>query len=217
MAIDSSAETTKLLEAWRSGDRSAGAVLFDRYYEGLSRFFANKVPEAHQEDLIQESFLAVVESVDRFEERSSFRTYLFAIAHRVLGDHIRKSARRNAREGGPVDLESISSADLGPSPATGAAQHEEQRLLLEALRHIPLIHQVTLELHYWENLTQQEIAEVLGLPLGTAKTRLRDGQRHLRSQVERLAGSIEWRRSTLDDLEHWARRTRDSAAASARG
>lgn len=208
-------EITVLLAAWRGGDRSAGAALFDRYYDGLSRFFANKVPEAHQEDLLQESFLAVVENVARFEERSSFRTYLFAIAHRILNDHIRKLARRNARES-TADLETISAADLGPSPASGATQHEQQRILLEALRHIPLIHQVALELHYWENLTQQEIAEVLGVPLGTAKTRIRDGQRHLRSQVERLAQTIEWRRSTLDNLESWAERTRDSTGFSAR-
>lgn len=209
------AEITALLAAWRSGDRDAGAALFDRYYDGLSRFFANKVPEAHQEDLLQESFLAVVESVARFEERSSFRTYLFAIAHRILNEHIRKVARRNARESA-ADLETISAADLGPSPATGATQHEQQRLLLEALRHIPLIHQVALELHYWENLTQQEIAEVLGVPLGTAKTRLRDGQRHLRSQLERLTQSLEWRTSTLDSLDSWAQRTRDSATCTAR-
>jgi RNA polymerase sigma-70 factor (ECF subfamily) len=183
--IDVSFDTDKLLTAWKSGDRAAGALLFDRYYEQLARFFANKVPEAHQEDLLQESFLALVENIECFQERSSFRTYLFGIAHNVLHDHLRKVARRGVREDTSFDLERICVAALGPSPATAANQHEEQRILLEALRHIPVMHQIALELHYWENLTQQEIAEVLGVPLGTAKTRLRDGQRYLRIQLEK--------------------------------
>lgn len=189
MTPAASLETEALLHAWRNGDQRAGQLLFDRYYEQLARFFSNKVPDAHQEDLLQESFLALVENIDQFAARSSFRSYLFGIAHNVLRDHLRKSARRNIREGTPLDLDTISTAQLGPSPATAANQKEEQRILLEALRHIPVIHQIALELHYWENLTQQEIAEILGVPLGTAKTRLRDGQKYLRAQLTRLAES----------------------------
>jgi RNA polymerase sigma-70 factor (ECF subfamily) len=102
---------------------------------------------------------------------------------------------------------------LGLSPVASAMHHQEQRLLLEGLRRIPLTHQTALELHYWEELTAAEIAEVLGIPLGTAKTRLRDGRAHLEDQLRQIASSPEALRSTLDDLDRWARRVRARAAS----
>src|SRR5262245_60871577 len=125
------ADIQALFEAWRAGDPKAGAQLFDRCYDNVSRFFANKVPEAHQEDLVQSSFLALLEAADRFKGYSSFHTFLIAIAKNKLLDFVRKTARRGKYESPASDWEAISAADLGPSPSSGAARREEQRLLLE--------------------------------------------------------------------------------------
>ena len=54
-----------------------------------------------------------------------------------------------------------------------AAQHEEQRLLLEALRRIPLDLQIAIELHYWEGMSGPDLAQVLDIPEGTVRSRLR--------------------------------------------
>jgi RNA polymerase sigma-70 factor (ECF subfamily) len=205
-------EDSALLAAWRSGDRRAGAALFHRHYESLSRFFVNKAPEAYQEDLIQQAFMAVVESIAGFEQRSSFRTYLLAIAHHVLCKHVHQQVKARRRDAPDHQFLDTCAAQLGRSPSSEAAHHEEQRILLEALRRIPLTNQVVLELHYWEHLTVREIAEVLEVPLGTAKTWLRAGQQRLRAQVEKVAGTLEWKKSTLDNLEHWVRRTREAVS-----
>jgi RNA polymerase sigma-70 factor (ECF subfamily) len=205
-----------LLRAWRLGDRAAGHELFERHYESIARFFHNKVGEAVQEDLIHETFLACMTSADRFRGESRFRTFLFGIANHVLADYLRRLGRRMARLGSAsdfdVDLEELAADSLGPTPVTCAEHHEEQRLLLEALRSIPLMHQIALELYYWEELTAAEIGEVLGVPLGTAKTRLRDGRAYLEARLLELARSTEALRSTLDNLDKWAHRMRDALA-----
>ena len=67
-----------------------------------------------------------------------------------------------------------------------------------------------LELQYWESLSNAEIAEVLELPLGTVKTRLRTARLALEERVTELAGSPEALRSTLDTLQLWADRVRPS-------
>jgi len=202
-----------LLEAWRRGDRVAGAVLFERHYECVARFFHNKVSEEAQEDLLHDTFEGCLKAVARFRGQARFRNFLFAIARNVLAEHLRRRQRRQARTGPEVDLEETPAADFGLSPVGAAIQHEEQRLLLEALRHIPLIHQITLELHYWEELTTEDIAEVLGIPVGTVRARLRDGRAHLQEQIRKIASSPEMLESTLDNLDEWARRVRDHLGA----
>jgi RNA polymerase sigma-70 factor (ECF subfamily) len=208
-----------LLEAWRKGDRTAGAVLFDRHYASIARFFHNKVNEAAQEDLIHDTFLACLASAAAFRGESRFRTFLFGIAHNILAGHLRQLGRRMARLGSETDVDVDLAADtnagelmamsLGPSPVATVVQHQEQRILLEALRRIPLMHQIALELYYWEDLTAAEVGAVLGVPLGTAKTRLRDGRAYLAERLLELTRSTEALQSTLDDLERWAGRMRD--------
>lgn len=213
MSKGSVGDDVVLLEAWCRGDKAAGAALFERHYPSIARFFQNKVNEAAQEDLIQETFAACLTSASRFRREASFRTYLFGIAHNVLMDHVRRLGRRNARLAPETDLEETPAESLGLSPVASAMHHQEQRLLLEGLRRIPLIHQTTLELHYWEELTAAEIGEVLGIPLGTAKTRLRNGRAYLEDQLRQLASSPETLQSTLDDLDRWARRVRARPAS----
>ena len=94
------------------------------------------------------------------------------------------------------------------SPTQVLAARQEQRLLLLALRRLPVDHQVALELHYWEGLTAAEIGAVLDLPLGTAKTRIRRGRALLEVQLRGIADSPELLHSTLANLEGWARQLR---------
>lgn len=82
-----------LLEAWRSGDTKAGGELFDRHFASIHRFFHNKVGDG-LEDLVQQTFLRCTEGVERFRSDSSFRTYLFGVAHNLLREHIRRKHSR---------------------------------------------------------------------------------------------------------------------------
>lgn len=195
----------ELLEAWRAGDREAGSELFERHFVSLRRFFANKVAGARQEDLIQQTFLVCVEKQDDFEGRSSFRSYLFGIAHNVL----RNAYRKGRREADRLEFGTVSVEDLRTGAISLVARRQEQQLLLAALRRIPVDYQVALELYYWEHLEGEELAEVLQVPLGTVRTRLRRGKQRLEAAVKEIADSPQQQTQTLENLEAWARDLRE--------
>lgn len=193
-----------LLQAWRGGDEAAGRELFARYFDSVFRFFRNKVDEA-AEDLTQQTFMGLVQGKDRFRGDASFRTYVFMIARKRLYSYLRKTQRSDA----PVAWGGSSVADLGlASPSMAVARHQEQRLLLLALRRLPVEMQVALELFYWEELTVTEIAEVLETPVGTVKSRLQRARARLDAVIEQLAGSDALLRSTMDDFARWAKELR---------
>ena len=188
----------ELLSAWRAGDRNAGNELFQGHFEAIRRFFVNKV-DRDVEDLVQRTFIGCVEGSDRFEGRSSFRTYLFAVANNILREFYRQK-RRDER----LDFGTCSVADLGAGPSSVIADRREQRALLEALRCIPLEFQVALELYYWEKLTGVELGEALGIPENTARSRIRRGKELLTKALTRLQRSNEVLESTDANLEVWA-------------
>jgi RNA polymerase sigma factor (sigma-70 family) len=193
----------ELAKRWRDGDDRAGSVLFERYYDAIECFFRNKV-NSGLEDLLQKTFLLALEGRDRFRGASSYRTYLFGVAYNVLRDHYRAAKRERDR----VDFGQDSVADLAPGVSTLLRGMQERALLLQALRAIPLDDQVVLELYYWEQMDGQTIASVLGIPHGTARSRIRLGKEKLRRALESAAGSKAEIHDTLTNLDEWARELR---------
>lgn len=209
-AVDADTPDTALVAAWRDGDADAGERLFDRYYEPVVRFFRNKTDDASCRDLVQKTFLACVEGLERYREEASFRTYLFSIAYRLLCRLYRARRRHPA----PIDFAIVTVQALDPSPSAIVARRDEQRLLLEALRRLPFNYQVALELVYWESMTAADAAAVLEIPLGTAKTWVRRARQSLTRILGEIATSDELLRSTLSDLNDWARSLRAQLAGS---
>jgi RNA polymerase sigma-70 factor (ECF subfamily) len=193
-----------LLTAWQDGDKQAGRVLFQRYYEPVARFFRNKMT-GDIADLIQETFTRIVEGHGNLRDSARFRSYAFSIAYRVFHDHLRSKYRH----GSDLDLEQRSVADLAPGPSSVLARSREERLLLEALRHIPISYQVLLELRYWEELKTIEIAEILDIAHGTVRSRLHHAHQLLEQAMTRLAESPEQLHSTLEKLSDWANACRE--------
>ena len=193
----------ELLERWRAGDSESGEALFERYYDILERFFVNKLNDAVP-DLVQDTFTRCVQNHDRIRD-DQFRLYLFGIAYNVLKEHL----RARYRGGTPLDMSQASVYDLAPGPVTLVVRRREHRLLLEALRTIPIEDQVILELHYWENLTTDGIAEVLGIPVGTARGRLQRAREKLGEVMQRLTESSQDLTTTVASLEGWAKECRD--------
>jgi RNA polymerase sigma-70 factor (ECF subfamily) len=194
-----------LLEAWRRGDRHAGAELFERYYDPVARFFHNKAPR-DADDLIQRTFLRCIETHERIRKPGSFRYYLFGVARYVLLEFFEEKGRRQKRE--QLDFFTTSVEDVAPTPSSALIRAREERLVLNALRRIPLELQIVIELYYWEELRARELAEILGLAEGTVRTRIRRAKQLLAIEIDRLAKSPELARSTLCDLEGWAKRLR---------
>lgn len=193
----------ELLRAWHGGDRAAGEALFERHYEPVRRFFRNKVREPAE--LVQRTFIACLEHAERFRGDASFRTFLFAIANNLLRKHYRELAGPR----GKVELGTVSAEDLRQSPSRELQVNEEKRLLLRALRRLSIDQQVLLELHYWEELKVSELAEVLGVPVGTVKTRMRVARQRLEALIGELAATPSVGQSTVTRLDEWAEGLRD--------
>ena len=188
----------ELLDRWRQGDLGAGNQLLKRHFDALYRFFTNKVAD-HADDLIQATMMACVRGRDSFRKECGFRAYLFVVARHELYRWIRKNNR--SRE--VFDPSLVSVAALGPSPSSALARRKEQRLLLQALRRIPVELQIVLELHYWESMSTRELAEVMEIPQGTVKSRLRRAREMLEVAMTEISDSQSELRSTLDNLDRW--------------
>lgn len=202
-AVRSDAE---LLQAWRGGDAAAGRLLFDRHIGSLSRFLRGKVEPAAREDLIQSIFLSCLAPGVTLQQSSNLRAYILRAARNRLIDHY--IARQ--RHVGRFDPMLRSVADAGPSPSMEMARHQQERVLLRGLRQLPLDLQLLLELHYWEELSTAQLAEVLEIPQGTVKTRLLRARGLLRATIERSERDPELLESTVRRIDDWARGLRDA-------
>lgn len=200
----------ELYREWALGDRRAGSMLVDRYVRPLARFFVNKVASTGDaEDLTAETLEILARRLGEFAGRSSVRTWVFAIAHNVLRNHLR-------RRGGhvPFDDSVHAVASIGPSPITALARRRELQRLLGALRAIPLMFQVVLELTYFEQLSRSEIADALALPAGTVASRLR--RAHELLAIELGATATDADTSNLLEMPRWAAQLREMLTRGAR-
>lgn len=167
----------ELVAQWGGGDRVAGEALFSRHFDAIFRFFVHRVPD-EAEELVQRTFLAVLDARTRFRGDASFRTFLFAIARRQLLKYFETMTRH-----GRVTFQTLSLVDLGASVETRLANSELQARLLEHMRALPVDHQMALELHYWEGLKVDDIAEVLDAPPGTVKRWMHEARRSLADEL----------------------------------
>lgn len=170
-----------LLDRWRAGDQAAGRDLFARYFDQLYRFFSNK--SAEPDEMVQSTLLAMVKSRDQFAGRSSFRTYVFTIARHVLHRQLRTIMRE--RDFDPA-LSSI--AEIATSIRSRLAREADHKRLCEALQMLSVENQTLLELHYWEGLDADALAEIFEVENQTIRTRLSRARAALR---ERMSGDDE--------------------------
>jgi RNA polymerase sigma factor (sigma-70 family) len=198
-----------LLERWRNGDREAGNQLFLRHFDSIYRFFDHKVEE-EVDDLVQATFTSCVHSRDQFRGQSSFRTYLFTIARHELYAYLRKRYRHRD----DIDFDRVSLEHLTTSPTGRIARDQERKLLLHALRALPLEQQLLLELHYWEEMDAAQLAEVLGTAEPATRARLSRARKALREGMQSMSDSPLPAHSSLEDLDAWASRMRTKMSGS---
>ena len=166
--------------AFRSGDPAAYRELVERYHDDLIRFLVRLVGDrAAAEDLFQETFLQVHQSADTFDTSRRFRPWLFTIAANKGRDLLRKRKRRRTVELSAPLKESDRGASMVdllevdvPSPGARADLAERDRMVQQALDELgPALREVLL-LGYFQRLSYAQIAEDLGIPLGTVKSRM---------------------------------------------
>ena len=191
-------DDAELYAGWRGGDTDAAKLLVERHYDGIARFFRTKVGPQRCDDLVQRTFLAASEGNYRGE--SSFRAYLFGIARNVLLDQFRLS-RRDAKN--EPDFNESSVQQLAPGVSTAVVARAEQRLLVGQLQRLPVEIQMTLELFYWEDLSVDELAQVLSIPPGTVKSRLHRGRAMLKEAIENSTLAPDDRASVRAQIDGW--------------
>jgi len=206
VAPDGDSDRTLLL-AWRDGDEAAGNALVQRHFAVVFRFFRSKLEES-VEDLAQRTFLGCVESADSYRGDASFRAFVLGIARRQLIAHLRAKYRRDSLfDPGTHSVQDFA-VPSGRSPSAVIAARDEERLLVAALRRLPIDFQIAVELFYCEELPIEEIAEVLEVALGTVKSRLGRARDMLRHHVADLAAGAPAVPLATDSLDHWARSLR---------
>ena len=194
----------ELVERWGRGDGRAGERLFERHYASLSRFFYNKVNADSVPDLVQKTFLRCVEKFASKREGTTFKNYLFGIARMILLEHFRRLRRHDDR----LDPLLVSAVELAPSPGSLVDRGREIQGMLTALRRIPIDYQIILELYFWENLRATAVAEILGIPEGTTRSRIRKARKLFSDEVSKLLADPNLRDSTSGDLESWVAQVR---------
>jgi RNA polymerase sigma factor (sigma-70 family) len=153
---------------------------FERHAPALVRFFRGLVRD-DAEELVQETFVRMLEGQDRMRAGTDPRAYLFGIARNVLHEHVRKLVRDRK-----VDPDVESMAKIEPGPSTIAARRREQRMLAEALRQLPVRFQVIVQLHYWDKLTAADIAAIEGITASGMRDRLMRARKLLEQQFAEL-------------------------------
>ena len=166
----------QVLEAVGRGDDDALGVLYDRFGRLAFRLaFRILRDRALAEDAVQEAFLAVWRSADAYKrERAKPSTWILTVVHRRAVDLVR---REQSRRGEPLEV--------APEPSVGpvdedAVLRDRRAAVQAALTELPGDQRQALELAYYGGLTQSELAERLGVPLGTVKSRMFAGLGRLR-------------------------------------
>jgi RNA polymerase sigma-70 factor, ECF subfamily len=177
---------TRLLERAGAGDRAAFAELYDAVVTrvfGLARRVVRDPAQA--EEVAQEVMVDVWRHAPRFDPAlGSALSWILAITHRRAVDRVRseEAARRRTRD------VAILEPTVAHEPAGEAAETSDSvgrvRAALEGLTDLQ---RQAIELAYFDGLTYRQVAETLGTPLGTVKTRIRDGMLRLRPVLEDLA------------------------------
>jgi RNA polymerase sigma-70 factor (ECF subfamily) len=166
-----------LLSLVAGSDEQALAELYDRF-GGVAYGLALRVlrDEALAQDAVQEAFLAVWRTADRFlAERAKASTWILTLVHRRAVDLVRRQERRR---GEPI--ESVPEPVASDQVEEQATIRFQRQVVQEALRRLPPEQREALELGYYGGLTQSELAERLGQPLGTIKSRMFTGLTRLR-------------------------------------
>jgi len=186
--LDSTQTEEDLARRIKEGDEEAFAEAYRLYHDKLVRFCGNYVSTKQDaEDLAQDAFLQFRRSIDRFRLGEKIGPWIYRITRNKCLDFLKKKR--------PVLLEKrwsdtfsghtieLNLKDIGPSPATSAERADLRRSLGEVLDELKEEQRTVFLLKYVEELTRQEIAEMLDIPPATVKSRLYNTVKQIRAKL----------------------------------
>jgi len=175
------ASDEELMTAVQRGEESALSALFTRYAPLVYHMAAQSLGQGSAEELVQDVFFSVWTKAQSYERgRGLFRPWLLQIAHFRVLNELRRRSRRPRLEPG-LDGDSLEElADGGEGPLEQAWSDYRREALRAAVDSLPPSQRQALSLAFFEELSHDQVAQALKLPIGTVKTRIRHGLRSLR-------------------------------------
>jgi RNA polymerase sigma-70 factor (ECF subfamily) len=180
-AVDKS--DAELLSRIVEGDSPAFELLYRRYARAMFALALRQLRDrGRAEDVVQEVFVALWRSAASYRpERGRVAPWLYAIARHAIVDSVRSSVVRS-RSGLVGAVPETASAE--PTPEESLESDQIAFAVHAAVAQLPERERVPLELAYWKGRSQSEIANLLGLPIGTVKTRMRSGLARMAKHLE---------------------------------
>ena len=176
-----------------SGRQEALEILHHRYASRIFGLAAQTLERATAEEIVQEIFIAVWRGAGTFDPaRGRFRPWVFQIAHNRILNELRRRGRQPQLVEDPADLGMVDLPDPAPNPAEIVGRGEERATMRAAVDALPPEQRRVVGLAFFEDLTYEQVATELHLPLGTAKTRIRAGLQRLRTNLTGACGTGGW-------------------------
>jgi len=190
--VRSNAEDVALIRRMCDADETALGALYDRWVRSLYSLVFHLLKDADEaEDVVEETFWQAWRKASSYEpSRGAVSTWLLTIGRRRALDRLRAKGRRReesmSQSGVLADV-----ASSAPDPLQAAEESERRSQVRAALRELPDEQRSVLELGYFQGLSQAEIADMTGQPLGTVKTRMRLAMQKLREPLSMYRESAE--------------------------
>jgi RNA polymerase sigma-70 factor (ECF subfamily) len=182
----------EIIQRCLNGDQSAWEAIVRMHWRrvfNIAYKFVGKHDEA--EDLTQDVFLKLFKSLDTFDRRANFQTWLISVSRNLCIDHYRSVRRERELIDRDLDARDLSPASPEPGPAAALEQRDRVTMLREALARLPDTLRTAVVMRDIHELSYQEIADKLSLPEGTVKSRINRGRTELARQVQKLRGDYE--------------------------
>ena len=186
-------EERRLIEQSRQGDQGAFDALVRRYEKQLYNT-AYRLTGSYDDasDLAQEAFVRAWNNLRSFRGDASFSTWLYRIVTNVfLDERKRRRARpqRSLEEALGSDENTVTRQfeDAGPTPQDRVEERERWQILQKAIAELPAPQRVMVVLYHTENRSYEEIAQIMGLPMGTVKSRLNRARLALKNKLAPVA------------------------------
>jgi len=171
------------------GDQAAWEAIVRQYWRKVFNTAYKFVGRHEQaEDLTQEIFLKIFKSLDTFDRRANFQTWLISVSRNLCIDHYRRVRKERETIDHQVDANELSPISHEPSPMAGLERRDRVSLLRHAMAKLPDTLRTAVLMRDIQEMTYQEIADSLRLPEGTVKSRINRGRTELARHVKRLGG-----------------------------
>jgi RNA polymerase sigma-70 factor, ECF subfamily len=187
-----------LIERCLDGDQVAWEAIVRQHWRKVFNV-AYKFVGTHDqaEDLTQDIFLKVFRSLETFDRRANFQTWLISVSRNLCIDHYRSVRKERQTIDRDVTSDQLSPAAPGMSPLAALEHRDMAALLRQALQGLPPPLRTAVLLRDIQELSYQEIAGRLRLPEGTVKSRINRGRKELARQIQRLRDEADDRRADM--------------------